>query len=112
MTTQVDKFFAELDGGQLEEKLSKVLSLVAGAVMDHEAGGEVTLKLTFKPLSPQQVMISHDLKFTRPTMRGKQTENEANKTPMFVGEKGKLTFLPEHQHTMFDHKGSLLKQSS
>lgn len=108
MTTPVDKFFAELDGGQLEEKMSKVLSLVAGAVMDHEAGGEITLKLSFKKLSPQQVMVNHDLKFTRPTMRGKQTENEATKTPMFVGEKGKLTFLPEHQHTMFDHRGDLL----
>ncbi len=112
MTTQVDKFVAELDGGQLEEKLSKVLSLVAGSVMDHDGTGEVTLKMSFKKLSPQQVMVSHDLKFSRPTMRGKQTENEENKTPMYVGEKGKLTFLPEHQHTMFDHKGSLLGQNS
>lgn len=108
MPTQVDKFIADLDGGQFEEKLSKVLSLVAGAVMDHEAGGEITVKLTIKPLSPQQVMVMHDLKYVRPTMRGKQQETESTKTPMYVGEKGKLSFFPENQAVMFGKKGELL----
>lgn len=107
MATQVDKFIGDLDGGQLEEKLSKVISLVAGSVMDHGNAGEITIKLKVKKLSAQQVMVEHDLHFSRPTARGKQSENEANKTPMYVGEKGKVTFLPEHQNTMFDKKGEV-----
>lgn len=108
MSTAVDKFMSDLDGGQFEEKLSKVLSMVAGAVMDHESGGEVTIKLTIKPLSPQQVMIMHDLKYVRPTLRGKQQETENTKTPMYVGEKGKLSFFPENQGVFFGKKGELM----
>jgi hypothetical protein len=111
MTTPVDQFIGDLDGGQLEEKFSKVISLVAGAVMDHGTAGEITIKFKIKKLSEQQVMVEHDLYFMRPTQRGKQSENETNKTPMFVGEKAKVTFLPEHQNTMFDKKGEVhLKQ--
>ncbi|WNO60409.1 hypothetical protein [Rheinheimera sp. MMS21-TC3] len=108
MSTPVDKFIADLDGGQFEEKLSKVISIVAGAVMDHESGGEITIKLTVKPLSPQQVMVKHDLKFTRPTLRGKQQENETMSTPMYVGEKGKLTFFPENQGQFFGKTGHVI----
>lgn len=108
MSTAVDKFIADLGGGQFEEKLSKVLSLVAGAVMDHESGGEITVKFTVKPLSPQQVMVQHDLKFVRPTLRGKQQETETTRTPMYVGEKGKLSFFPENQGVFFGKKGEVL----
>jgi len=108
MSTEVDKFIADLDGGQFEEKLSKVLSLVAGSVMDYESSGEVTIKLTIKPLSPQQVMVQHDLKFVRPTQRGKQQETESTKTPMYVGEKAKLSFFPENQGVFFGKKGEVL----
>jgi hypothetical protein len=107
MATPVDQFIGDLDGGQLEEKFSKVISLVAGAVMDHGTAGEITIKFKIKKLSEQQVMVEHDLHYVRPTMRGKQSENETNKTPMFVGEKAKVTFLPEHQNTMFDKKGEV-----
>lgn len=110
MATQVEQFISDLDGGQLEEKFSKVISMVAGSVMDHGTAGEITIKLKFKKLSEQQVMVEHDLHFMRPTLRGKQSENETNKTPMFVGEKGKVTFLPEHQKTMFDKKGEVHQQ--
>ena len=110
MTTPVEQFIGDLDGGQLEEKFSKVISLVAGAVMDHGTAGEITIKFKIKKLSEQQVMVEHDLHFMRPTQRGKQSENETNKTPMFVGEKAKVTFLPEHQNTMFDKKGQVHQQ--
>lgn len=108
MTTEVDKFMADLDGGQFEEKLSRLLSMTAGAVMDNNKGGEVTIKLSFNRLSMQQVMVTHELKFTRPTARGKQVEHEKMQTPMYVGEGGKLTFFPERQGVMFDKKGELL----
>ncbi|WP_333609332.1 hypothetical protein [Arsukibacterium sp.] len=110
MPTQVDKFISDLDGGQLEEKLSKVLSMVAGAVMDHNAAGEVVIKLGFNRLSIQQVMVTHEVKFTRPTQRGKQSEHEKMQTPMYVGEKGALSFFPEKQTVMFGKKGDLLSK--
>jgi hypothetical protein len=108
MSTQVDKFVSDLDGGEFEHKLSKVLSMVAGSVMDNNKGGEITIKLTVSRLSVQQVMVTHELKFTRPTARGKQTETEKNGTPMFVGEKGAMSFFPEKQAVMFNKTGDIL----
>lgn len=108
MATQVDKFVADLDGGEFEQKLSKVLSMTAGAVMDNNKAGEVAIKLTVSRLSMQQVMVTTELKFSRPTARGKQVEHEKTSTPMYVGEKGKMTFFPEKQGIMFDKRGDLL----
>lgn len=110
MATQVDKFISDLDGGQFEEKLSKLLSMTAGSVMDNNKAGEVTIKLSFNRLSVQQVMVTHELKFTRPTARGKQVEHEKMQTPMYVGEEGRLSFFPERQGIMFDKKGDLLSK--
>lgn len=110
MSTEVDKFFQDLDGGQFEAKLSKVLSDVAGAVIDHQKGGEINLKFTIKQIgNSAQVHIDHELKYKRPTKRGALGENELTSTPMYVGRMGALSFFPENQAQMFDKKGGPAK---
>ncbi|WP_330925008.1 hypothetical protein [Candidatus Sororendozoicomonas aggregata] len=108
MSTDVGEFVADLDGGLVEEKLSRILSDVAGAVIDHNAAGEVILKLNLKRLAQSyQVVVNHTIKYTRPTSRGKVTEDESTSTPMYVGEDGKLSFMQENQHALLNKKGQV-----
>ncbi len=106
MATKVDSFFADLDGGVFEEKLSRVLSDVASAAIEYGRKGEVTIKLNLSQIgSSHQVQIDHTLKYKRPTNRGSISEDNATSTPMHVGTGGALTFFPENQTQMFDKKG-------
>ena len=50
MPTKVDKFIEDLDGGVFEEKLSQILSDVAGAVIDQGKNGKVDISLTLKQI--------------------------------------------------------------
>ncbi|MBQ1784675.1 MAG: hypothetical protein II007_13595 [Gammaproteobacteria bacterium] len=106
MTTNVTDFITDLDGGVFAEKLSKVLSDVAGSVIDSNKRGEVIIKLTFRQIgSGSQVGIGTKLSFVRPTRRGKYTEEDTTETPMHVGRGGKVTILPEDQGQLFDKRG-------
>lgn len=102
-STDVSQFLSELEGGTLEQKLGAVLSLVAAAVVDHNKAGEVTLKLKIKPVGNGNhvVTAAHQLKYTRPTMRGGQSEEESGATSMHVGTGGSMSFFPEKQGEMF-----------
>jgi len=102
MTTNVSTFFADLDAGVFEEKLSRVLSEVAGAVIDHDRQGEVTIKLTLKRIgNSHQVSIKHKLTYKRPTSKGSVVEDNTTETPMHVGTRGRLSLFPEDQTDMF-----------
>lgn len=106
MTTNVNEFIADLDGGQLEQRLSHILSNVAGAVTDHHSKGEINLKLTLKPIgNGAQIGVTHNLKYTRPTSLGSQSEDYQAITAMHVGTGGKMSFFPENQTQMFSKKG-------
>lgn len=105
MSTNVTRFIEELDGGVFEEKLSRVLSEVAGATLDHEGKGKVTISLDFAPIGAGQVQVAHSVEFKRPTMRGFASEKDTTTTPMHVGTKGALSFFPENQGTFLDQKG-------
>lgn len=106
MATKVEKFFADLDAGLFEEKLSSVLSDVAAAVVDHGTKGEVTIKLSMSQIgNGHQVAVHHSLEYKRPTTRGHQSEKDTTSTPMHVGTKGALSFFPENQTQMFDKRG-------
>jgi hypothetical protein len=43
------------------------------------------------------VQIGHTLKVSRPTLRGKATEEDTTTTPMYVGKGGKMTIAPDAQ---------------
>lgn len=106
MSTDVKEFIEDMDGGVLSEQLSRVLSMVAGAVIDHGRKGTVTLQFDMKQIATShQVNVTSTMRFEAPTKRGKQTEHQATSTPMYVGRAGKLTFFPEKQGVMFDKGG-------
>lgn len=108
MSTDVQEFISDLDGGVFAEKLSRVLSDVASAVIDHGEKGSVTIKIDMSRIATShQVEVKHRLEFSRPTMRGAQSEHEVTKTPMYVGAKGALTFFPENQGQFFGKRGEV-----
>jgi hypothetical protein len=104
--TDVGEFITDLDGGQFDRKLSVALSQVAAATVDNDKVGEVTVKFTFKKIpGTQQVHCEHALKFTRPTMDGKASEEEKRNTALHVGKFGRLSLAPENQLGMFTREG-------
>lgn len=110
MSTNVERFFSELDGGVFAEQLSAILSVVAAGVVDHERSGEVNIKLTLKKVgNGHQVNVAHMLKYSHPTRRGKIGEEQTTVTPMHVGKNGALSFFPENQATMFGKQGETLQ---
>lgn len=101
MRTNVEDFISELDGGVFVEKLGQALSDVAAGTIDHGKGrkkGKVVLELDIQQIGEShQVQISHTLKVSRPTLRGKATEEDTTTTPMYVGKGGKMTIAPDAQ---------------
>ena len=102
MSTDITTLLNDLDAGVFAEKLSAAISKNAMAVIDTGKEGEVVITLKMKQIaSHHQVEVSHKIKFTRPTHRGKVAEEDTTTTPMHVGRGGKLTFYPENQTDMF-----------
>lgn len=107
--TNVPDFFSELDAGVFENKVSVALNDVALGVLNNGGKGKVIIELDIERLSnsmeEKRVEITHKLKFTAPTLHGKRTEDDATKTPMYVGKGGKLTIMQEDQGQLFSLQG-------
>lgn len=104
--TDVGEFITDLDGGMFDRKLSAALSQVAAAVVDHDKAGEVTIKFSFRRIAgTHQVHVAHAMKYTKPTMDGKASEEETRTTSLYVGKYGKLTLTPESQLSFIDRQG-------
>lgn len=105
--TDVGEFITDLDGGMFDRKLSIALSQVAAAVVDHDKAGEVNIKLGFKKIpGTHQVHVTHAMKYVKPTMDGKSSEEESRTTALHVGKFGKLTLAPENQMAFIDKQGN------
>lgn len=90
--TDVAEFITDLDGGVFDRKLSIALSSVAAAVVDNDKVGEVNIKLSLTRIPwTNQVRCEHTLKFQRPTMDGKASEEEKRSTVLHVGKFGALS---------------------
>ena len=101
--TEVSEFITDLDGGVVDHKFSIALSQVAAAAVDHDKEGTVSINLKFKKIpGTSQVHCEHTLKFTRPTLDGKASEEEKRTTPLHVGKFGKLSIAPENQMAFLD----------
>lgn len=88
----VSEFITDLDGGQFELIVSKALSEVAAAVVDHAKNGEVSIKLKIEKIpGTQQVRLQHGVKFLKPTSMGKAGEETSGATVLFVGKYGALS---------------------
>jgi hypothetical protein len=104
--TDVHSFLDDLDGGVLAQKIGAILSEVALGVVTHHKNGKVNLQFDLKQIGQSnQVAISHSLNFSRPTRRGKISEEETLETPMHVNTGGKLTLFPENQGQLFTKNG-------
>ncbi|ERS12018.1 hypothetical protein Q673_02800 [Marinobacter sp. EN3] len=104
--TDVVRFLEDLDGGVFLQKIARAISEVAGGVVDHDAKGNLDLKLNFQRIgNSYQVNIAHTLKYTVPTMRGKISEEDTTETPMHVNTGGKVSIFPENQNQLFTRKG-------
>lgn len=102
MTTDVQQFIEDLDGGVFIDKLAHALSAVAGSVDDYAKKGTVTVTFDMAKIgNSAQVMVKHKLAYNQPTARGKSTEEELTETPMYVGPKGAMTLMPLNQSDMF-----------
>lgn len=98
MNTDPEQFINELGGGVFAEKLGAILSMVSAGCIDNKKPGEITIKLKIKPVGEQYINnVSHTLSYTRPTMRGKSSEEETGETQMHVGRGGRMTLFPEDQ---------------
>ncbi|MDE9466416.1 hypothetical protein [Xenorhabdus bovienii] len=109
--TVVPEFISELDGGVFESKLSASLNAVALGVLNNGGKGKVIVEMDISRLNnsieEKRIMISHKLKFTAPTPRGKSSEEDTTETPMYVGKGGKLTVMQEDQGSLFSINGEL-----
>lgn len=107
--TNVPDFLSKLDAGVFENKVSAVLNDVALGVLNNGGKGKVTIELDIARLSnsmeEKRVEITHKLKFSAPTPRGKRAEEDTTKTPMYVGKGGKLTIMQEDQGQLFSLQG-------
>jgi hypothetical protein len=90
--TNIPQLLEDLDGGQLQHKLSVAMSQVAAAVVDNGACGEVVVKFKIKPIpGSRQIGCEHTIDFKRPTMSGVAGERETRTTVLFVGKYGALS---------------------
>lgn len=106
MDTDAGEFIGDLDGGVFADKLGRVLSHVAGSVMDHKGGGKITITMDVNRFgSGQQVLVKHKLVSIAPTLHGKTTEEDTTETPMHVGRGGRMSLFPEDQTQMFGKQG-------
>tara|TARA_R110001592_G_scaffold336298_3_gene621775 strand:+ start:35 stop:361 length:327 start_codon:yes stop_codon:yes gene_type:complete len=102
MSTEIQQFLADLNGGVFEQQVSQALSDVASGVVLHGKAGQVVIKLDLSRISESsQVKIKHKLEFNKPTSKGSVREDLTTETPMHVGKQGKLSLFPENQHDLF-----------
>ena len=100
MATDLHTLLPDLDGGVFEQKIASVLSDVAFGVVTHGRQGKVTIEFDMKQIGEtQQVNMKHTLKFTKPTHRGKATEEDATETPLYVATNGDLALFHHDQST-------------
>lgn len=99
--TRFTEMVAALNGGVFIEQINQAISDVALGVVTNGKPGEVSITLKLKQIGEgQQVAVTHGLRYVKPTMRGKVTEEAASDTPMHVGAGGAVTLFPNAQTRM------------
>ncbi|MAX33705.1 MAG: hypothetical protein CME72_11655 [Halomonadaceae bacterium] len=103
--TDVTRFFEDLDGGVLAERLGTILSHAAASATDNpKKKAKVTLDLTVENIgSGSQVSVLHKLAFKVPTAHGTTAEDHTTETVMYVNQGGEMTLEPKNQIDMIGH---------
>lgn len=101
----VTRFFEDLDGGVLAERLGIALSHAAAAATNSpKKKAKVSLEMTIENIgSGHQVGINHKLSFKVPTEHGTTAEDHATETVMYVNTGGEMTLEPKNQFDMIGH---------
>ena len=100
--TDVTTLFNDLDAGIFVERLSAALRDTAMGVVTTGKKGKVTITLDIERQGDSsQVLCKHQIKYARPTAKGKAMEEATTSTPLHVGVGGVLSLFPETQAEMF-----------
>jgi hypothetical protein len=99
--TDFVELLGELNAGVFVQQINAALSDVAlGTALYGDKGkcGEVTIKLKLQRIGESsQVAMKHTLNFSKPTTRGKASEEATTETPLYVHRGGRLAVMPEEQ---------------
>lgn len=90
----------QLDAGVFLQKIATGMRDTAMSTTQHhdKVKGKVIIELTMERIGDGgQILVSHKLKYDRPTPRGKSIEEDTTSTPLYVGARGKLTATPDTQ---------------
>lgn len=100
--TDVTRFFEDLDGGVLAERLGTILSHAAAVATDNPTKkSKVSIDLTVSNIGKgSQVAVIHKLAFKIPTTHGDQAETHATETVMYVNQGGEMSLEPKNQLDM------------
>lgn len=103
--TDITTLFNDLDGGVFVERLSAALRDTALGVVTEGKKGKVTITLDFERSGESsQVLCKHQIKYTRPTPKGKAMEEATTSTPLHVGVGGVVSLFPESQSDLFQRR--------
>lgn len=101
-TTDITALFNDLDAGVFVERLSAALRDTALGVVHTGKKGKVTITLDIERQGDSsQVLCKHQIKYSRPTAKGKAMEEATTSTPLHVTTGGVLSLFPESQPDMF-----------
>jgi hypothetical protein len=101
-TTDITALFNDLDAGVFVERLSAALRDTALGVVTTGKKGKVTITLDIERQGDSsQVLCKHQIKYARPTAKGKAMEEATTSTPLHVGTGGVLSLFPETQTELF-----------
>lgn len=98
----LDETLGEFDAGIFVSKATEALKLAALGTIQSSKKGSVTIVLELERIgSSDSVQVKHTLKYTKPTINGKATEENTTSTPMYVDKNGFLTINPQTQDDLF-----------
>lgn len=96
--TDVETLISELDGGVLAQKIGRALSDVAAGTVLTGKVGKVSITFDMKQIGESsQIEMANKISYTKPTDKGKSSEENTTKTPLYVGRGGKLSIFPDEQ---------------
>lgn len=95
---------SELNAGVFLEQVTAAMKAVAlGTVVHGDKGKKGKLTLTFDMArigETTQLSVKHSLAYSQPTSRGKKGEDATTETPLYVGQTGVLTVLPNTNQSL------------
>lgn len=104
--TDLPQFINDLDGNVFAEKVARALSRVAAGVIEHDKGGELTIKFKLARIgNSHRVTIKHGLNYKVPEANGSYSQDNTTESVMHVNKGGHMSVFPENQNQLFTRTG-------